>query len=57
MKKLPKSLTKVTGFSKIVALLLILAFIISAFYAGIMFQQKYVVILSAITPTPTIAAK
>lgn len=41
MKKLPKSLTKVTGFSKLVALFVILGFLASAFYAGVLFNQKY----------------
>lgn len=53
MAKLPKSLTKVTGFSKALALLLILAFITVAFYAGMMFQQKYTEVAATITPTPT----
>lgn len=51
--KLPKSLTKVTAFSKALALLLILAFIAVAFYAGMMFDQKYLSSLSQVVPTPT----
>lgn len=53
VKKLPSSLTHVTKFSKMLALLIIVAFMLSAFYAGIVFQQKYSPTLSSITPTPT----
>lgn len=52
-RKLPKSLTRVTTFSKLLAVFIIFAFIVSAFYAGIMFQQKYSSQLLSVTPTPT----
>lgn len=51
--RLPKSLTRVTGFSKIIAFLLLLIFIGSAFYGGMLFQQKYAAVIATITPTPT----
>lgn len=51
--RLPKSLTRVTGFSKTLAFLLLLIFIGSAFYGGMMFQQKYAAVIATITPTPT----
>lgn len=51
--KLPKSLTRVTPFSKSLALLLTIAFIAVAFYSGMLFQQKAVEIAGNVTPTPT----
>lgn len=53
MTKLPKSLTRVTAFSKLIALFIIVGFVVSAFYAGYLFNQKYASALSAISPTPT----
>lgn len=52
MTKLPKSLTRVTTFSKLIALFVFLAFIVSAFYAGMLFQKK-AGDLTFTTPTPT----
>lgn len=53
MVSLPNSLTRVTGFSKILALLIILAFIGSAFYAGAAFDAQYHGVFARVTPTPT----
>lgn len=53
MAQLPTSLTRVTRFSKILALLLILAFIGSAFYAGVAFDSQYHEFFASTTPTPT----
>lgn len=53
MVKLPKSLIRVTAFSKLIALFVIVGFLVSAFYAGYLFSQKYGSALSEITPTPT----
>jgi len=53
MTRLPKSLTRVTTFSKLIAFFVILGFMVSAFYAGFLFNQKYSSVLSSITPTPT----
>lgn len=50
---LPTSLTRVTTFSKLLAVCIIFGFILAAFYAGIVFQQKYSSELLAVTPTPT----
>ena len=56
MTRLPRSLTRVTTFSKLVALFVIAGFLVSAFYAGFLFNQKYGSAISSITPTPTSAA-
>lgn len=53
MAKLPKSLTRVTGFSKVLALLMFLAFIASAFYAGFLFDEQYRNLAITISPTPS----
>ncbi|HYK08813.1 MAG TPA: hypothetical protein VEW42_04925 [Candidatus Eisenbacteria bacterium] len=42
MAKLPKSLTRVTWFSKTIALFLFFVFILSAFYAGMQYQKNVV---------------
>lgn len=57
MKRLPRSLIRVTLFSKILALLLMLAFLGVAFYSGMQFQQKYVEIAGTTIPTPTPAVQ
>ncbi|HSD98126.1 MAG TPA: hypothetical protein VLB73_00330 [Patescibacteria group bacterium] len=53
MVKLPKSLTRVTSFSKLVALFVILGFLLGAFYAGILFQKNYGSLSLGLAPTPT----
>ncbi len=53
MVKLSKSLTHVTGFSKILALFLILAFLGVAFLAGMMFQKEAGSMMNTFSPTPT----
>lgn len=53
MAKFPKSLTRVTGFSKFLALLLILGFLFVAFYAGVLFDQQYVRLGQNNLPAPT----
>jgi len=50
--KLPKSLTKVTGFSKLVTLFLVIAFVFVAFLGGMMWDRQFSQV-AQITPTPT----
>lgn len=40
MKKLPKSLTKVTGFSKLLAFTLIVIFLFCAFFVGMLYEKQ-----------------
>ena len=51
--KLPKSLTKVTTFSKLLAVFLFFAFLGSAFYAGIIFDQKFNTTINDIFRNPS----
>jgi len=51
--KLPSSLTQVTAFSKILALILILIFVLFGFYLGMQYQKKVSSLGIDVTPTPT----
>lgn len=51
--KIPGSLTRVTAFSKILALILILIFVLFGFYLGMQYQKKLSSLGIDVTPTPT----
>lgn len=53
--QLPKSLTRVTGFSKALAVLIIFIFMMFAFYLGIQYQKKAASLGVDVSPTPTVA--